>query len=166
MGAFLPCPPALKETIAGFAGPENTAEQIALAVKEEQNLELHGSKNWYDWQVDHWGTKWDIGRDQDQLPRRLPSSAKQITLSFQSAWSPPTQFFNYMRNVEGFDVTAYFFEPGVGFCGFYKDGKVKDFNSPCDQEDLDKLPPDLVKTFELGTWVAAEYGNDTDEEEN
>ena len=165
MGTFLPCPPALKETVVGCAGPANSPEQIALEAQEAQNVELFGARNWYEWQIGHWGTKWDVGRETDQSPRRLPAAAKQLTLSFDSAWAPPIEFFNHLHRAEGFDITAYFFEPGVGFCGVYRDGKSRDFHTPCDREDLEQLPTDLVKVFELDEWVKNEYETETDDDE-
>jgi len=166
MGTFLPCPAELKATIAGCAGPTGSDAQLALETQERQNIELYGAKNWYDWQVGHWGTKWDVGRETEQPPRRLPAKAARLTLTFDSAWSPPIQFFDHLRTVEGFDITAYCFEPGVGFCGVYRDGKLTDFNIPSDFEDLAKLPPDLVKAFAIDEWVeqTIEEELDTDEE--
>ena len=166
MGTFLPCPAELQATIAGGAGPTGSDAQLALETQERQNIELYGAKNWYDWQVGHWGTKWDVGRETEQPPRRLPAKAARLTLTFDSAWSPPIQFFDHLRTVEGFDITAYCFEPGVGFCGVYRDGKLTDFNIPSDFEDLAKLPPDLVKAFAIDEWVeqTIEEELDTDEE--
>lgn len=166
MGTFLPCPEELKATVAGCAGPAGSAAQMALEAQERQNVELYGAKNWYEWQIGHWGTKWDVGREQDQPLRRLPAKAKQLTLEFDSAWSPPVEFFDHLRTVEGFDITAYCFEPGVGFCGIYRDGMFTDFSVPSDFDDVAKLPPELVKAFALAEWVeqTIEEEFDTDEE--
>lgn len=165
MGTFLPCPPELKATVAGCVGSATEPAQIALEAQEAQNVELFGARNWYEWQIGHWGTKWDVGRETDQSTRRLSTAAKQLTFSFNSAWSPPIEFFNHLHRVEGFDITAYFFEPGVGFCGVYRDGKSQDFHTPCDREDLEKLPPDLIKAFALDEWVQNEYETETNDEE-
>jgi len=166
MGTFLPCPAELKATVAGCAGPAGSDAQLALETQERQNTELYGSKNWYDWQIGHWGTKWDVGRNQEQPPRRFPPKATQITLTFDSAWSPPIQFFDHLRELEGFNITAYCFEPGVGFCGVYRDGELTDFNIPSNLEDLATLPRDLVKAFAIDEWVeqTIEEELDTDEE--
>jgi len=59
----------------------SSAEQLA------HNLKFTG-RNWYDWNVTNWGTKWDacdtyIGRDNDL----------NASVSFQTAWSPPEPIF-------------------------------------------------------------------------
>jgi len=166
MGTFLPCPAELKATVAGCAGPTGSDAQIALEAQERQNVELYGAKNWYDWQVGHWGTKWDVGRETDQTPKRVPPKSKHITLVFDSAWSPPIQFFDHLRIVEGFDITAYCFEPGVGFCGIYRNGDIQEFSVPANQGELEKLPKRLVQAFAIDEWVeqTIEEELDTDEE--
>jgi hypothetical protein len=165
MGTFLPCPAELKATIAGCVGPAGSAAQLALEAQEQQNIELYGAKNWYDWQVGHWGTKWDVGRETDQTPKRVSPSAKHITLVFDSAWSPPIQFFEHLRAVEGFNITAYCFEPGVGFCGIYRDGVIEEFDVPTKQNELEKLPKRLVQAFAMNEWVTNELESEAEEEE-
>jgi len=166
MGTFLPCPEELKATVAGRAGADGSAAQLALETQERQNVELYGARNWYEWQIGNWGTKWDVGREKDHPLRRLPAQAKRLTLVFDSAWSPPIEFYNHLRTVEGFDITAYCFEPGVGFCGIYQNGKVTEFSVPSNFDELAKLPPDLIKAFAINEWVeqTIEDELDTDEE--
>ena len=49
-------------------------------IAEKINIEMYGHKNWYDWSIGNWGTKWnaynhsEIGTD---------------TICFQTAWSHP-----------------------------------------------------------------------------
>lgn len=47
--------------------------------------------NWYIWNVNHWGTKWDV-RDEDQIPdvtHDEASGTSTVSYNFESAWSPP-----------------------------------------------------------------------------
>lgn len=46
--------------------------------------------NWYDWNVNNWGTKWDTD------VRDLDTQAESITLSFETAWSPPSGVYEAM----------------------------------------------------------------------
>ena len=59
----------------------NDVEEGRLAL---ENLEKYGSKDWYDWSIRTWGTKWDAGytthEDDDEDMCRY---------SFETAWSPP-----------------------------------------------------------------------------
>lgn len=151
MESFFPCPPALRDTTSGFLG-KNTPEQAALEEQEKNNLAIFGHKNWYDWCVAEWGTKWDVGWEElhDKVEPELPNT---ITLNFQSAWAPPCAFYDKMRDL-GFRIRAHFFEPGMGFCGTYDDGDVKEYSVAVNsRKDLDKLekklPAELNDAFSI-----------------
>ena len=75
------------------------------------------------WQVEHWGTKWDL--DDDQTTFIEPTL---IHSAFQSAWSPPEEWlahaaatFPALRFVLKYD------EPGMDFAGLihYEDGVLQ-----------------------------------------
>jgi len=82
LGSIIPMPNGLVGTVSG-------SEKCKPDWQKERSYELkakYGCDNWYDWSVTHWGTKWDvyfICADKWNLEER--------TISFQSAWSPPTQ---------------------------------------------------------------------------
>ena len=42
-------------------------------------------------------------------------------MSFDSAWSPPTQAYEKLVDL-GFSVRAYYYECGMGFCGIWDEG--------------------------------------------
>lgn len=114
--AVIPCPEDLQIT-AGSLG-HNTPEQLDLEAKERSNLEKYGVKNWYDFQTSRWGTKWDISiadvceRDDDGLG---------FSGCFDTAWSPPIGVAEALIE-QGFEVTLYYYEPGMAFCGKFEDG--------------------------------------------
>lgn len=113
LGEFLPIPESLKIT-AGRDGLDGSPEQIELVAAEAANLKLHGFKNWFDWSVANWGTKWDVGRI-DNPPASLDTDGA-LRVSFESAWAPPVQAYLSLIDL-GFNVLAYYYEPGMGFCG-------------------------------------------------
>lgn len=83
----------------------------------EKEWAEHGSNNWYDWSVTHWGTKWDAS--DVQCERHGPGS---VTLQFDTAWGPPLAAYDYA--VEGgLSVEATYCEPGCCFIGRYQDGE-------------------------------------------
>lgn len=85
LSKIAPTPQALKGTLAGFIADK--AEQTRLEVQEQDNLIKYGSKNWYDWNVNNWGTKWDVDAEIDNFT----VSDTEIIFTFDSAWSPPTR---------------------------------------------------------------------------
>ena len=153
MGKFFPCPRALTSTTSGFLG--ETLEQIKLEEKQARNLKKYGYENWYDWQVAEWGTKWDVGAPEGHK-EKIKAGATEVKLRFDSAWSPPIQFYEKMHYDRNFDVEAMFFEPGVGFIGSWKNGTddthmLEEFSGATRAETLTnmtaKLPAELLETF-------------------
>jgi hypothetical protein len=54
-------------------------------------LDFSGN-NWYDWNVNNWGTKWDVAvRDDDDYPETelMEESKTSLAYRFNTAWSPP-----------------------------------------------------------------------------
>ena len=69
LNEFIPIPQSLK-IVAGCVGDPD--EQKKLEEDTARNKEVHGYGNWYDYCVNEWGTKWDVGADgnpaQDNYP--------------------------------------------------------------------------------------------------
>lgn len=73
-----------------------------------------GSSNWWDWALQHWGTKWG---DYDHYHASLESD--NIDLGYMTAWCPlGGQFWNYVsRQFPTLTFTIVYDEPGMVFCG-------------------------------------------------
>ena len=81
---------------------------------------------WYDWSIDNWGTKWDIGADvgtdrEERYGLKATVVGNQVNCSFDSAWSPPIGLYNALTDLD-YNVRASYFEPGMAFCGIYDNG--------------------------------------------
>jgi hypothetical protein len=110
------CPvPASLHIVAGRVGDDTDPKQIELEAQEKANLEAHGYSTWYDYCVNEWGTKWDVGGDGDQAPVDSPNSIK---MNFDSAWAPPTAAMDKFMDL-GFKVKLIYWESGMCFCGLY-----------------------------------------------
>lgn len=122
MQYFRPCPADLTDTTCG--SPATEQERAENDRKKEYNLTTHGHTDWYGWRCDNWGTKWDIGRREGDNPIRVKTKhgQKVIEVGFDSAWSPPLAFYEYLCDQFGFDIRGYYFEPGCGFCGSWHAG--------------------------------------------
>jgi hypothetical protein len=95
-------------------------------------------EDWYDWNVSNWGTKWDAsvhdwGRDDNE-----------IWISFDSAWSPPTTLYEFLLE-SGWDVSAYYHEGGMGYCGKFttEDGDEYYEYDMSDRSSIEELPEDI-----------------------
>ena len=146
---FIPVPEELKDTIAGSLGDEDA--QKALVEQTARNIEKFGYGNWYDYCVNEWGTKWDVGGD--GVTAEIEDG--RISTSFDSAWSPPIQAYEKLVDL-GFSVRAYYYEGGMCFAGIWEDG-IDDFydlsgmNSARVEETLPKV---LDEMFCISEYMA------------
>jgi hypothetical protein len=96
-------------------------------------------EEWYAWNVNNWGTKWDVtphdwDRDGDNT----------ITMNFDSAWSPPLALYEHLES-NGWEVRAYYHEPGMGFAGRFEDGHDDYYELDwTDRESVENLPEDIL----------------------
>jgi hypothetical protein len=161
LAEFIPVPASL-QIVAGRVGDDNDANQKALEVQQQENIALHGYANWYDFCVGEWGTKWDVGGD-GQVPE---INGNTFSASFQSAWGPPIQAFEKLEEM-GFTVSAYYYEPGMGFCGMFAEG----FDDYFDITDMDSdavadlLPDVLDAMFNISEDIAMWEEENEDEDE-
>lgn len=111
---FLPTPEALLETTAGSFGDDE--KQRALEAQQAENVRKYGFKDWYDWNIANWGTKWDFALENVDRP-----DPNTVTAAFDSAWSPPIDAYNKLMEL-GFEVEAMYYEPGMCFVGKFDNG--------------------------------------------
>lgn len=140
MDTILPVPPILTEVTSGTITRWNNDSKTELSEEDIAFLqEQYGSSDWYDWQCTNRGTKWDF------------NSAFRVsddTLEFDTAWSPPIEFFEHLSGLypaEVIELEAH--EGGCGLHAFYtiKNGGVDDVEDILmedDEDDDDDGPPE------------------------
>jgi len=108
--------------------------------------------DWYNWNVNNWGTKWDvasvfIGDDTEE---------DSIQFSFDTAWAPPVAAFRSWAERDGrVTYRLTYMEPGMGFVGWDSyDGEFFD-------EDYVEQGQDEERYWEM---AAEEFGYERDEE--
>ena len=111
---FLPTPQALLDTTAGSFG--DSEKQRELERLQEENFQKYGAKDWYDWNCNNWGTKWDFNLE--NIDRPDPNT---VTAAFDTAWAPPIEAYNKLLDL-GFEIEAMYYEPGMCFVGKYDNG--------------------------------------------
>ena len=105
------------------------AEKIIIR-KFKSNLDKYGYKDWYDWKIDHWGTKWEI-----EAKAKEGDEENEVVFNFSTAWSPPLE---WLRRVAllfpdvKFSMT--YREEGNGF-----EGKTYAFRDEFEDESRDIL---------------------------
>ena len=159
LAEFIPVPEDL-QIVAGSVG--DAVEQAKLVEQTELNRVTHGYGNWYDFCVNEWGTKWDVGGDDGVLN----DFDGGIIVSFDSAWAPPTTAYAKLEEL-GFKILAMYYEPGMAFAGVYEDG-VDDYYEygGLDSAGIaETLPSALDEAFGISESVA-EWEAENAEEEN
>ena len=88
------------------------------------NLKKYGFKDWYNWSIHNWGTKWDAceGDVYDDLK-------SELSCSFDTAWAPPINWLEVAsKKYPSLKFSLEYTEEGMGFEGkaFARNGKVID----------------------------------------
>lgn len=110
---------------------------------ERELVEKYGADEWYTWCLNNWGIKWDVGE---------PGHAhwidhNMLALTFESPWDAPLEAYHKLEEL-GFEILAYYYEPGMTFAGIYEDGLYDHYSDWSDsQQAREILPAELDDTF-------------------
>jgi len=160
-----PVPESL-HIVAGRVGDDTDPKQIELEAQEKANLEKHGYSTWYDFCVNEWGTKWDVDPYDPVEYDDQHDGKTGITFGFDSAWSPPIGAYEKLME-QGFEVKAYYYEPGMAFAGLWDNGDddYYEYGGMNSEQIAEELPGDLDEMFLISESVAeweAENEEDTE----
>jgi hypothetical protein len=105
-------------------------------------------ENWYDWNINNWGTKWDITLASYEIVDETT-----VTLSFDSAWSPPTTLYEFLEE-QGWTVTAFYDEGGMAYCGRFVDGSDEyyEYGDMTADEIEEQIPEDINEMFSISEY--------------
>ena len=102
--AIKKCPQELRSESA----PQRNQQRAAILNKK------YGASDWYQWQVNNWGTKWDTS--DSYLDYADEESASWY---FSTAWSPPEGIYNELsRRFPDLSISWFFDEPGMQIAGY------------------------------------------------
>ena len=70
---------------------------------------------WYHWNIQNWGTKWDITADAVDMEH----DSELLELEFDTAWSPPEEICAKLREMfEDVSISWFYDEPGMEVAGY------------------------------------------------
>ena len=94
-----------------------------LGEKERKECAEKGIPNWYDWQSEHWGTKWNAcGCEEVILTPFEHMPYTEAIYRFDTAWSTPEPVIR--RIIEDWpelDIGGGYIDEGYEFCGSFQD---------------------------------------------
>ena len=141
---------------AGREGPDDSPEQKALVAAEQSNLAKYGYKNWYDWCVNNWGTKWNAGGDNDAMMVDYDEDQGDQGIAlfqFDTAWAPPLGVLEKLMDTHPeLSIECRYHEPGVGFFGVWTDGSDRCYDNIQGSQDAFWQSDDgrlLDETFDI-----------------
>jgi len=148
LNEFIPIP----ESLHIVSGSVPLAEQAEHEAQMAANIAQHGYKDWYDFSVGEWGTKWDVG-DEDGITEATENS---LTVYFDSAWAPPIDAYDKLTEM-GFEIEAMYDEPGMAFCGRWTNTDGDEYyeygGMSADQAEAE-LPKELNEAFSISENIA------------
>lgn len=116
-----------------------------------QTMVPNPNQEWnYDWSVENWGTKWDVGGENDPMIESDTAAA----FYFDSAWAPPCRAYDSMLD-QGFRVYGMYYESGMCFAGIYDNGDddCYEFSGHSSSTVADMLPPELDAEFGISEMI-------------
>jgi len=115
----------------------------------------------YDWSVSNWGCKWDAS----VYEYWYEEDAEHLYISFDTAWGPPTVFYDKLGEM-GFEVEAFYREEGMAFAGWYIDGEDNYFEyGDMSADEIEAtLPQKLDEMFSISQYQRDYEAEQEDEE--
>ena len=137
---------------ATITGPSPVIDEIRAILEDpEGNLlnwmvpqpNFEGDQDWYDWNINNWGTKWEASvYDFDRIDDYT------IKINFDTAWGPCTTLYEYLES-EGYNIEGFYNEEGMAFAGCFRDGfdDYYDYSNMNSVEVQDEIPSDIDDMF-------------------
>lgn len=107
--------------------------------------ESSNGRNWYDWSLENWGTKWDAV---DSYAEIVDDNTLNIT--FLTAWSPPIPVLNFLVDEFKYNVHAMYLDEGWNYIGEFIDGEEFEY------DDVPNAPSHLLEEFGIEELIDAQ----------
>jgi len=142
-----PVPEELRIRSVFFSNDTDDPEHLELTKQYEANIAKYGHRDWYDWSVENWGTKWSPRIDDYEIDIY---EGRVVSFSYDTAWSPPTGLLRKISEIfPTLVITNTFDEEGMGFWGceaFHAGKEVSSYGMS--DEQMPKVFADKRKAIE------------------
>lgn len=112
------CVESIKDLWDGAQEAGGLLQAIKPMPEELKDTVADGSGfSWYEWSVENWGTKWDVGLEGLEFTDNGDGTAS-IAGWFDSAWAPPVGAYEqFADDFDSCHLEAFYHEPGMCFVG-------------------------------------------------
>ena len=121
-----------RNKIIKYLKENTTVNEMKEGQQALDNLKKYGCKDWYNWRINNWGTKWDA------CEGGMRDSEWEVEATFDTAWAPPTPWLEKVSaKYKRLKFTLEYTEEGMGFEGraYAKAGDVVDNSMRKDYPD-------------------------------
>lgn len=107
---------------------------------------------WYEWSVENWGTKWDLGGDYREATYVVDNKT-YWSLSFHTAWGPCVPVVEFLADRFNGIIHYYYDEMGMDFSGLmvWRAGNL------IEASDFDCSIMTASQRIDVGTYMADYY---------
>ena len=155
-----PLPKALEGTTSPLRKLEGEDDE-QFKERMAENVRLYGAEDWYRWQIDNWGTKWDA---KDTIVEQLDET--NFNVRFNTAWSPPIDWFEKVIPMyPQLEIDLIFDEESQDYCGRMtgKDGEIDlQVGKPYFTDENDNR---VIYDMDKGQWKYEDSGQLIDDED-
>ena len=127
----------LQPTDYGDNSPVANLKEAQIAI---DNIKKYGCKDWYDWRVQHWGTKWELDISDINIGKY------DLTICSMTAWTPPLNGVTKIsEDYPLLHFTVTYAEPGCGFQGAaeIEEGSCSNFYEDYTQDEENEEDDDM-----------------------
>lgn len=95
------------------ANAEGNLFKSLVGIDPNISKEEYDAGGWYNSNCEYWGCKWDVSIQE----ACIDFEEEAIRMSFETAWSPPINFYIELTNRFNIYLSAIYEEPGCDFAG-------------------------------------------------
>ena len=134
--------PAMEERVRKAIRNNCLFNEFVPRPKEEED-------NWHEWNIKHWGTKWDANFEDLLDNDENDGEIDLLNLYFTTAWASPIKFYETMTTL-GFKVNATYTVEGGEFAGGFENGEqfYTDVFPSDDEDDEEDEDDEIVEITE------------------